>query len=60
MINLENATERIKEYLEDENLESLQEILNGYQAADLAEIFQDMKSEDRLTCFKLIDEDKAA
>ena len=60
MINLENATERIKEYLEDENLESLQEILNGYQPADLAEIIQDMKDEDRLTCFKLIDEDKAA
>ena len=60
MINLENATERIKEYLEDENLESLQEILNGYQPADLAEIMQDMKDDDRLTCFKLIDEDKAA
>ncbi len=60
MINLENATERIKEYLEDENLESLQEVLNGYQPADLAEILQDMKAEDRLSCFKLVDEDKAA
>lgn len=60
MINLENATERIKEYLEDESLEALQEELNGYQAADLAEIFQDMRIEDRLTCFKLIEEDKAA
>ena len=60
MINLENTRERILEYLEDDNLESLQEILNGYQPADLAEIFQEMKSEDRLTCFKLIEEDKAA
>lgn len=60
MINLENATERIKEYLDDENLESLQEILNGYKPADLAEIMQDMKEDDRLTCFKLINEDKAA
>ena len=60
MLNIENITERFNELIDDENISQLQEELNSYHSADLAEILAALNEENRLTCFKLIDEDKAA
>lgn len=60
MINISNILERIREIMEDETTDQLREELNGYHVADLADIFQEMKSEERLQCFKLLDVEKAA
>lgn len=59
-INIENIVERIREILDDENIQQLTEELNGYHSADLADILPELKSEERLLCFKHIDEEKAA
>ena len=60
MLNIENIIERIREIIDDENIHQLTEELNGYHSADLADIFQELKSEERLLCFKNLDEEKAA
>lgn len=60
MINIENIVERIREILDDENIQQLTDELNGYHSADLADIFPELKSEERLQCFKHIEEGKAA
>jgi len=60
MINLENIIERIREIIDDENIPQLQEVLDGYHSADLADIFLELKPEERLLCFKCLDEEKAA
>lgn len=60
MINLENIIERIREIMDDETSEQLKEELNGYHVADLADIFQELKPDERLECFKLLDVEKAA
>jgi len=60
MLNLENIADRIREALDSENDKALKEILDGYHCADLAEILQELKPEERLLAFKAIDEDKAA
>ena len=60
MINISNILERIREIMEDETTDQLREELNGYHVADLADIFQEMKPEERLQCFKLLDVEKAA
>jgi len=60
MINIENTVERIQEIIDGENIHQLQETLNDYHSADLADIFPELKSEERLLCFKNIDEEKAA
>ena len=60
MINISNIIERIREIMEDETTDQLKEELNGYHVADLADIFQEMKPEERLQCFKLLDLEKAA
>lgn len=60
MINLSNIIDRLREIIDDETLEQLREELNGYHSADLADIFQEMKAEERLECFKLLDLEKAA
>lgn len=60
MMNIANIIDRIREILEDETLEQLKEELNSYHVADLADIFQEMKPEERLQCFKLLDLEKAA
>jgi len=44
----------------DETLIQLKDELNGYHVADLADIFQELKPEERLQCFKLLDIEKAA
>ena len=60
MLKIENAVERIREILDDENLSQLREVLDDYHSADLADIFSNLKEEERLLCFKNIEEDKAA
>ena len=60
MINLEDIIERIREIMDDETSEQLKEELNGYHVADLADIFQELKPDERLECFKLLDVEKAA
>lgn len=60
MLNIENTVERIREIIDDENILQLQEVLNDYHSADLADIFPELNSEERLLCFKNIDEEKAA
>lgn len=60
MLNIENTVERIHEIIDDGNLQQLTEVLNDYHSADLADILPELKPEDRLLCFKNIDEEKAA
>jgi len=60
MMNLANVLERIREILDDETLEQLREELASFHSADLADIFQELKPEERLDCFKLLDVEKAA
>ena len=60
MINIANIIERLREIMDNETTVQLKEELNSYHVADLADIFQEMKSEERLQCFKLLDLEKAA
>ncbi len=60
MKNISATIERIRELLADSQIEPLAEELNSYHSADLADILQELKEEERLDCFKLIDLDKAA
>lgn len=60
MLNIENTIDRIREIIDDENLQQLQEMLNEFHSADLADILPELKPEERLLCFKNIDEEKAA
>lgn len=60
MLNIQNTVERIREIIDDNNIQQLTELLNDFHSADLADIFPEMKSEERLFCFKNLDEEKAA
>ncbi len=60
MLNLENISNRIHEIIETGNRSSLEELLDGYHCADLAEILRELSPEDRLTSFRVIEDDKAA
>ncbi len=60
MLNTQNTIERIREIMDDDTLVQLKEELNGYHEADLADIFAELKPDERLTCFKLLDVEKAA
>ena len=61
MINIQNIIDRIREIMSDETqVDQLREELNSYHVADLADMFQEMKPEERLQCFKLLDLEKAA
>ncbi len=60
MMNVSNVIERLREIMEDETTEQLKEELAGFHSADLADIFQELKPEERLKCFELLDIDKAA
>ena len=44
MINIENIVERIREIIDDENIQQLKEELNSYHSADLADIFPELKN----------------
>lgn len=60
MLNIQNTVERIREIIDDENIQQLTEMLDDFHSADLADIFSEMKPEERLLCFKNVDEEKAA
>lgn len=60
MLNIENTVERIREIIDDENIQQLKDELDGFHSADLADILPELKPEERLLCFKNIDEEKAA
>lgn len=59
-MNTQSIVERIREIIDDETLVQLKEELNSYHEADLADIFQELKPDERLQCFKLLDIEKAA
>lgn len=60
MLNIENTVDRIREIIDDENVQQLSDMLNEFHSADLADIFPELKAEERLLCFKNIDVEKAA
>lgn len=60
MSNIENTIDRIQELIECDEKNLLCEELNGFHSADLADILQELKPEERLFCFPIIDEEKAA
>lgn len=60
MINVESIVERIRELIDDENITQLKETLAGFHAADLVDIFEELNAQERLACFKQIDEELAA
>lgn len=60
MLNIENTVERIREIIDDENIQQLTELLDDHHSADLADIFPELKPEERLMCFTHLDEEKAA
>ncbi len=60
MMNVQNIIDRIREIMNDETVIQLKEELNSYHVADLADIFQELKPEERLKCFKLLEIEKAA
>ena len=60
MMNTQNIIDRLREIMDAETKDQLQEELTSYHSADLADIFQEMKPEERLQCFKLLDLEKQA
>ena len=60
MPNNENTIDRIQELIDTGTETQLSEELNSYHSADLADIIQQLKPEERLKCFPIIDEEKAA
>ena len=60
MTNIENTIDRIQELIESDSDKQLSEELNSYHSADLADIFQQLKPEERLKCITQIEEEKAA
>ncbi len=60
MQNLENTVDRIQELIDTDTEQQLRDELNTYHEADLADIFQQLKPEERLSCFTKLDEEKAA
>ena len=59
MLNIQKSVDRIRELVAENNIESLKTELNSYHSADLADIFPDLETSERIECFKLIDEDKS-
>lgn len=59
MLDWTNSIERIRELVAEENIELLKSELNGYHSADLASMFCELDTNERLTCFGLVEEDKA-
>jgi len=60
MINVQSIAERLIEIIDDENLKQLKEVLDGYHAADLVDIFQELDPKERLSCFKQLEDEKAS
>ena len=60
MSNIENTVDRIQELIDNDTEQQLREVLDTFHSADLSDIFQLMKAEDRLACFLKLNEEKAA
>ncbi len=60
MTNMENTLDRIHELIECDANQQLADELNSYHSADLADIFQQLKPEERLKCITKVEEEKAA
>ena len=60
MPNIENTIDRIQELIDTNAEPQLRDELATYHSADLADIFQKLKPEERLACITHIDEEKAA
>ena len=48
MINISNIIDRLREIMDNETLDQLKEELNSYHVADIADIFLEIKPEERL------------
>lgn len=60
MLNIENTIDRIRELIESEDNKLLREELESYHSADLADIFQELKPEERLACITNVNEELAS
>lgn len=60
MLNLENIIDRIRELIENGDNEQLRAELESYHSADLADIFQELKPEERLICITHVNEELAS
>ena len=60
MVNIENTLDRIRELIENGDNAQLREELETYHSADLADLFQDLKPDERLTCITNINEELAS
>ena len=59
MPNNENTIDRIQEMIETGTEQQLCDELNCYHSADLADIFQQLRTSERLHCITKINEEKA-
>jgi magnesium transporter len=60
MLNIENTIDRIRELIENGDNSQLREELETYHSADLADIFQELKPEERLRCITNVNEELAS
>ena len=60
MLNIENTIDRIRELIENGDNSQLRDELESYHSADLADIFQELKPEERLDCITNINEELAS
>jgi len=60
LLNLENATQRIRDILKSDDDKLIREELNNLHSADLAEIFDHLSSEERIKAFNYLTEECAA
>lgn len=60
MLNIENIIDRIRELIDNGDNDQLRAELESYHSADLADIFQELKPEERLSCITHINEELAS
>lgn len=53
-------TDEIKKMISDKNFKSLKELLCNMNCVDIAEVFEDLDSEERIVAFRLLQKDTAA
>ena len=60
MLNIENTVDRLRELIENGDNAQLRDELESFHSADLADIFQELKPEERLLCITNINEELAS
>ncbi len=60
MLNIENTIDRIRELIDNGDNTQLKEELETYHSADLADIFQELKADERLVCITNVNEELAS